>query len=326
MAIYLGIARAAIARPRRHGGGGAKDVFKRMDGALERTNARVGKLRWGRAASTTLPDRHPVAWRERAAAVVCVPRHLFRMLACTNIPVAFILLMIVGVTWDNRHGRECEGFSVLMGLLWIPVTLAICIYVANLMTKERTNQTLDVLLTTPLDERHILTQKLAAVPRLCLVLMTPLILTMVVETICELRLEKVKLGQAFAYPVITLLFMGIYLYALTWVTFACSLKKRKRAHVVAMAVARVLAFVLIPILLAALIDSMRMRGLPHWLREEENMYMMSPMFLLGMLEFEKREFFDHIGAAIVNASFYLGLALLLRARTMRWARLHLTSG
>jgi len=55
VAIYLGIARAAIARPRRHGGGGAKDVFKRMDGALERTNARVGKLRWGRAASTTLP-------------------------------------------------------------------------------------------------------------------------------------------------------------------------------------------------------------------------------------------------------------------------------
>ena len=322
--VYMAIARAFIVRSGRRGSGGIKATFRRVDGALEKVNRKVGRRRWGRAAAS-LPKDKPVAWRERSAAVVCTPRYLFRLLAIINIPMVILLFIILAFSLSN-HGREAIGYSVLMAILWVPVALALCIYVSNLMSKERSNQTMEVLLTTPLSERDILTQKLAAVPRLCLVIAAPLLLTVLFETLVELSRKNADHGQVLAYAFFSLVFTAIYLYAITWVTFGCSLKPRKRARVVATAVARIFAIVFIPLLILGVLESLNIRGLPRWLRDEENLFMMSPMVLLGMLEFEKREFFKHSNVAFVNGAFYFGLALFFRFRALRWARLHLRKG
>ena len=322
--VYLAVARAFIVRSGRRASGGIKAGFRRIDGALEKANRKVGRRRWGRATAS-LPDDKPVAWRERAAAVVCTPRYLFRLLALINIPMVILLFIILAFSLSNR-GREAIGYSVLMAILWVPVALALCIYVSNLMSKERSNQTMEVLLTTPLSERDILKQKLAAVPRLCLVIAAPLLLTVLFETLVELSRKNADHGQVMAYALFSLIFTAIYLYAITWITFGCSLKPRKRAHVVAAAVARIFAIVFIPLLILGLLESLNIRGLPRWLRDEENLFMMSPMVLLGMLEFEKREFFKHSNVAFINGAFYFALALFFRFRALRWARLHLRKG
>jgi hypothetical protein len=54
--------------------------------------------------------------------------------------------------------------------------------------------------------------------------------------------------------------------------------------------------------------------------------MMSPMGLLGALEIDIDDFLDHLDAAMINAGIYMGLALWLRARALRWARVHLRKG
>lgn len=325
--VCLMIARYALVRSRRRGGGGAKTAFQRADRLLERANRRVGSVRWGREESA-LPEMQPVAWRERAGAVVCMPRHLFRVLAIINIPVGFILLMIVllslvgGGSFLSGRG-EVFGCSAVMGLLWIPVALVLTVYVANLMSKERVNQTLEVLLTTPLTEDEILRQKLAAVPRLCLVLASPLLLTLGAEFFSELDhtgRNAERAGDALLYALISLYFIGVYLYAVAWITFSASLKPRRRARVVAMALARICAFIFVPFLLTAMASGM------NFDIDEESLMMMSPAFLLAMLEFDKSEFFDHGWAAVVNGLLFLGLALLARARALHWARLHLRKG
>lgn len=320
---FIAIARSRIVRPGRRSSGGAKSIFRRLDGAMERINSKFGRVRWG--ATATLPDERPVAWREKAAAVVHTPRHRFRLLMLINIPVGFVLLLIMANTrWT--HGGEEGAFSVLMAILWVPVTLAICIYVSNLISKERANQTLDVLLTTPLTERDILRQKLAAVPPLCLVLASPLILTVLLETLYEFSPRGSSYSDDLAYPFLSLLFMGIYLYSLTWITFSCSIKRKKRARVVAAALGRVFAIVLIPFVVASLFTVLNMRAGSRVLHSAENLMMMSPMYLLGMLEFSRNRFFDLFPAACVNAGLFLGMTLVLRARALRWARLHLREG
>ncbi|NQU39780.1 MAG: ABC transporter permease subunit [Lentisphaerae bacterium] len=322
--IYMALARVFIVRAGRRSKGGIKASFRRVDSAMERINRGAGRRRWGRA-SGSLPDERPVAWRERSAAVVCTPRYLFRLLAVINVPMVLLLLIFL-VFALLKGGRESVGFSILMAIIWVPVALALCIYVSNLMSKERANQTMEVLLTTPLTAREILTQKLAAVPRLCWVIATPLIMTMLFEAAVEMSRKNANPGEVLAYAILTLVFMAIYLYAITWITFACSLKPRRRAQVVAMAVARIFAIVVIPLLLAALLEGLEIRRLARWLPDGENLIVMSPMVLLGMLEFDKGEFFKHSNVAFVNALFYLSLAFIFRARALRWARLHLRKG
>jgi ABC-type transport system involved in multi-copper enzyme maturation permease subunit len=218
---YLAIARVFIARAGRRSSGGIKASFRKVDGALEKMNRKVGKRRWGRVHAS-LPDFKPIAWRERAAAVVCTPRHLFRLVVAINIPFTLLLLIILAYSMTGNQ-RECAGFSVAMAITWVPVVLALCIYVANLMSKERSNQTMEVLLTTPLSEREILTQKLAAVPRLCIVLAMPLAVTVLFEAVVERGAKNADLSQMLGYTVWSFIFSGLYLYTVTWITFSCSL-------------------------------------------------------------------------------------------------------
>ncbi len=323
VAICLLVARLTLVRTGRRRTRGIKSTFRSMDHLGDRVSRRLGWARW-RRAPTSLPAWHPVAWREQAAAVVSTPRHLVRLLAWINVPLALMLLFAFGLS-HSKIGSA--GFVFLMALLWVPVALGVCIYVSNLMSKERVNQTLDVLLTTPLTARQILRQKLAAVPRLNLVIATPLIFTMVAKALTEAgRRGGSHAEEIWVYVGLTLAFMVIYLYALTWITFACSIKPRRRSHVVATAVARVFAIVLMPFLLLIVTQMPYASGLPRWFHDEMNLIMMSPMGLLGALEFDIDDFLDHLDAALINAGIYLGLALWLRARALRWARVHLRKG
>ena len=322
----LTVARFVIVRPRRSGVGGIKNTYHRIDGLMARMSRRPARGRV-RSVKQSLPGSKPIAWREQAAAVVCNPTHLVRTLLVINIPGILILLAIISQTLMGQSGsREVEGLSAYIGILWIPVALATCIYVANLMSKERANQSLEVLLTTPLTEADILKQKLAAVPRICFVLSTPILVAIATETIIEIAAPRANIGHVLGYVVCSLLFMCIYFYALTWITFACSLKRRKRAQVVTMAVARAFAFIAIPALLMVLLQASMFSWLPRDIRQGESLLMMSPLALLGILEFDKNEFFDHAHAIVANGVFYMGVALLLRFRAMRWARLHLCDG
>ena len=150
-------------------------------------------------------------------------------------------------------------------------------------------------------------------------------MTMLVETVYELGAQHSDFGSVVAYPFVSFLFMALYLYALTWITFACSIKRKKRTRIVAAAIARVFAFVLIPVLLAGLLGILNIR-VPGMMRRSQNIAFMSPMVLLLTLEFSKREFFDQFPAVCANAGFFIVLTLILRARALRWARLHLRKG
>jgi ABC-type transport system involved in multi-copper enzyme maturation permease subunit len=305
--VCLFLTRRFILRPVTINPRSLKTLFRGVDRRVDKLTGRSRKARTTHA--THLPHTAPVAWREQSNAVVHRPRHLIRLLLAINIPLIVVLLIISA---GSSHGRENMGFTVIMFILWVFVVLALTIYVSNLMSKERVNQTWDVLLTTPLSSGRILTEKLAATPRLCLVLASPMILTILTEAWFEGTGKYGDPGKALLYAILSLGFTAIYLYAVIWVTFAFSLKPRNRGKVVAAALGRIFAVIFVPIVLFAMSGS-----------HDEGLLLLSPMGMLGVLEAEKSECFRHLGWVAFSASLFLGGAIFLHANALRWAKKNL---
>lgn len=115
------------------------------------------------------PQTRPVAWREQQISALSGWR-LHATLLCA----------VVGFEWgwyileELYHGDEISlifdaGFFIISLLLVIGVT-------CRTFSSERERQTLDLLLTTPLTNRELLSEKLSAVNRTILFLLVPIFL------------------------------------------------------------------------------------------------------------------------------------------------------
>ena len=119
-----------------------------------------------------LPVERPIAWRETRKRSLGTARHLIRLLLLMEVP----LLVWIGWrlwTWHGAGSLTLASGALLP--LWILTVLIVTVQSTGLIAAERSMQTLDVLLTTPLPSRDIALQKLAGLRRLMLVLAVPLL-------------------------------------------------------------------------------------------------------------------------------------------------------
>jgi ABC-type transport system involved in multi-copper enzyme maturation permease subunit len=162
LSIAFALAFARWALPRRAqltGPGPLLGLFRRLDGLFERGDVKLGRQR----ARTDLPDQAPVAWRELNRRSLANWRYLVRFLVAGlgTLVLVFTLIAASGGTNNLSQFLHLSGLSLLGVILLLVLVLG-----STLIAAERTQQTLDVLLTTPLTARTILVEKMRGLRRI----------------------------------------------------------------------------------------------------------------------------------------------------------------
>lgn len=142
-------------------------LFRLLDRMFWSANQRVGGVVIA-GADVSLPDSNPVAWRETSKKPLGTIRYLIRVLVAMEFPVAFVCAISV-----VDSATPTEPLSMLLFVVWVIALLLITAKSTGLVAGERSHQTLEVLLTTPMSNRQILAEKCRGPRRLMLVLWVP---------------------------------------------------------------------------------------------------------------------------------------------------------
>ncbi|MEY3176055.1 MAG: hypothetical protein RLZZ436_3969 [Planctomycetota bacterium] len=142
-------------------------IFRSLDAFFRNLNDWTTGGRMVIAESSTLPLFDPVAWRERAKKSLGKPHYLMRMLLVLQFPVLFVCVA--------AYESGSAGVTPLLWLLWLITAMFITVKAATLISSERTRETLDALLSTPLTNADILRQKISGMRRMMLVLAIPIL-------------------------------------------------------------------------------------------------------------------------------------------------------
>lgn len=153
-------------------------LFKKLDAWFNDMNQVTGGIVLVRDGDP-LPQNRPVAWRETAKKSLGTFRYLFRVLVALELPLLFICQM---VRLGGPQGQGLQPISIFLYVLWLLSMAMIVVHGGSVISAERSRQTLEVLLATPLDGRDILRQKLQGVWRLLGVLLVPFLTVFGFET------------------------------------------------------------------------------------------------------------------------------------------------
>ncbi len=227
----------------------------------------IGRIAVRRAATIhALPGEDPVAWRERSRRALTSWPSLLRMLLPIEIAVVS-LIATIAVSCDERTCSKLllVLFSVLLGM----AVLTLLVLGACLFANERTGQTLEVLLTTPLSPKDMVAQKMRGLENIFWALLIVLV-TAVVAMFVALPMAG---AGALAMFVFTTFLLPPYMFFTVWIGLA--IPHTHRALVMAMvgvlglALGSVVALVVLGALFAPLALGVPIGYLVlmRWLRE-----------------------------------------------------------
>jgi ABC-type transport system involved in multi-copper enzyme maturation permease subunit len=242
-------------------------AFQWLDGVFERMNSVTGDIVLVND-SASLPDEHPLAWRETAKKSLGTVRYLFRVCTVLELPILF-----VGATINISTVRTNSAMSMLLYILWGIAAAMICVHASGVITSERSRQTLDVLLATPLTGADLLQQKMAGVRRLIAVLLVPF------GSIClfQLWFRGFDFGYLLGFSGTVLVFLPLIAWLALWV----GLKIRSTMKAILASVAIVVAICAAPYVLLLLLSDLV--GFPA--RPTADFVLpFSPAYLIVMLE------------------------------------------
>jgi len=209
-----------------------RSFFEILARVAKRDAARRRKA--GIRDTSFLPGDEPIAWRSTTGTYLDWPHGVRKMLPLIMVP---LLLLVVPIVLLSRHGEASYTLSFFVAVAWIIGGIAVLSRSSALFAEERSNQTLPILLTTPLSGAEIVRQKARVSWRQTLLLAVPLATLFVAEAIIEFRLSRPGdvLAQ-LAYLAISVLSVFILLPTLYWMALLVGLKihNRTRASVVAM--------------------------------------------------------------------------------------------
>ena len=284
-------------------------LFRRLDGWMHRANRLIGGRTLIRPGGE-LPGDEPIAWRELSRKGLGQPQYLVRILLAVEIPVvALCLFASVDTLQGYRH--QSEAHSILAACVGTLAVLALSVQAANAVVSERVQQTLELLLTTPLTAREIVLQKARALRRFIWVLAIPLLTIFGMEAWAEYGFDAPysKPDPIAAYIVCAVLTVAIYLPLVSWLSLWIGLKMRTRFKAIMTALAVVIGWAVGPIVILILSE--------RWLRPYigyrwvELLAMLSPLPVVALNENSSlgRKFASPWLPIVVNFAFY-GLALL----------------
>jgi len=295
--------------------------FRRLDGVMHLANRFTGHrllLREGR----TLPDDDPIAWREMTRKALGKVHYLVRILVVIEVPIVGICAL---ASVEEYIGQSIM-LSVTAAIVGTLAVLALSVQAANTIVSERVQQTLEVLLTTPLTAREIVAQKARVLRRFMLVLAIPLLTIFGSESYLEWGLTRrygEKDGPA-VYLICVLLTVGIYLPLVSWLSLWIGLKMRTRFKAILTALAVVVAWCVVPLIGAAFVGDLDLFAYEFRNKVVGVLLLLSPLAVPGANELSSLHqvegFRGTPGVAWLllagNFTFYGALLFLIRRRAL----------
>ena len=233
-------------------------LFKSLDGFFHNVNH--NRLTRGIVLireSVALPVYHPISWRETSKRSLGTTRYLVRFLLLIEVPVMVMAL------WPASESAIRSGFApayVAGWCLWVVATLVLSIQATGLIGTERSHQSLDVLLTTPIESDEIVRQKFAGVWRMIHVLWVPFATLYLFQMWWETWVQSPtaywhhSAANNTLFSVLrAVLAVGLYLPAIAWFGFYQGLRCRSQTHAILMAMTVITLVCVAPPLLSWLL-------------------------------------------------------------------------
>ncbi len=198
-----------------------------------------------------LPESKPIAWRETSKKSLGTFRYLFRILVLLEVPILFLCIIIA----TSNPEPIVPGAVILLWIIWGLTVLFLAVSATSLIAGERSHETLDVLLTTPISGSELLDQKIAGVKRLCMVLLIPLLTIVLFEAWWKWENSQMNRGNQYEsqwlpYLIGSLLTLGIYLPMLVYLFCWIGMKIKSQTKAILAALGGIIAWCLLPFILA----------------------------------------------------------------------------
>ncbi|MFO0975492.1 MAG: ABC transporter permease subunit [Planctomycetaceae bacterium] len=146
-------------------------IFRRIDRFFtdlnNRTTGGVVLVQDGES----LPAFDPVAWRERTKKSLGKARYLIRILVLIEGPVLFMCLLSITMSESSNS----DVLRVLLGVVWGLAFMVLVVKASTVISAERSRETLDALLSTPITSSQLLREKVQGMRRMMIVLATPIL-------------------------------------------------------------------------------------------------------------------------------------------------------
>ncbi len=246
-AVFLGLARfflirRAFAQPRHL----LRNFFKWLDRVFVAANEnRITKGIVVVREVSSLPLFNPVAWREAEKKNLGQFRYLLRVFLGLEIPV-----LVVGATTIIVQGSNArmDNLSMLLFVMWIFVTMILSVQSSSLISGERSRQTLDVLLVTPLSGREIILEKVQGLRRLIWVISACFVTAFLFEVWWNGSVgHRSWFGYSWSrYLVGSMLSLLVYLPLVIWLSMWIGLKTKSQTRAILLSLATITAWCLIP--------------------------------------------------------------------------------
>ena len=254
-----------------------------------------------------LPADRPIAWRERP-----VNWKAGQKIALVgSVTAAIIVPLALAEFVDRTMGGGEEGYAlgIVTVVVWTLLAAFIAMRAGGSVAGERVKQTLDVLLTTPLDGREIVREKLQSLQRIIFLGSLPIVLLNIVGLIFRLDRDSKFYFETGPYFIASLSMLLIYPKLFAWVSLWLGLRSKRPSRAAWNATIVMLIWVLAPVLIVA-------RPV-HWL--QGYIALLSPGTLLMAAECEMNIFGANplsvvVGNAVLHLALYLGLRAYVLSR------------
>ncbi len=242
------------------------ELFKKLDRFFEELNESTTRGIVLARDRDFLPLFDPIGWRETRKKSLGTVRYLFRLLVLLEAPLA------VAISWTitDTQARSFDGpVTFFLAVLWPIAIVAVVVHTTSVLASERSRQTLDVLLVTPLSQQELVTTKLAGVRRLIAVLSVPFVTLVVFQAIWNgyvvRGLSQIQNNRLeFSLFLHDLLGLGLatllYLPLLQWLAFHVALRLKNQTQAILTTIATVAALCIVPLVAAGLLEP----AFPSW--------------------------------------------------------------
>ena len=246
--VFLVLARVFLLRRAFvRGRGVVLTAFQRLDVFWHRVNRLTGGIVLVRDRDT-LPGKAPILWREVNRRSLGKTSHLVRIACILGIPIAVVASGTL--VFGFARGSDAAFLTALLFPLWAIAALTIAISSATSVASERVNQTLDVLLASPMTGPEIMLQKAHGRRRLACVLGFLIMIVVLLEAWAE---ERSILSP---YVLVSLLTVVVYLPMVTWVSLWIGLEARTPSRAVIVTVVVMALWWVCPFIFMALLDEL----------------------------------------------------------------------
>ncbi|WP_010588195.1 ABC transporter permease family protein [Schlesneria paludicola] len=245
-----------MVRMRRPGERHRSEVLLAVEAAVDEVNSlTLTGTTLGRAVQTVSGER-PVEWRE-------LHRLIYRVRTLLWCVIFIMSVLGLIIYWGLASGASRDDFELMWStveiILWGSAVGSLSFYAANLFPTERAQQTLDVLLVTPLSSKEIVDQKLAGARRMILAWSFPLIGMWLVR-VGLLNRSLLRATPVTSIPWWMVMFtgsVGIVLLPrlITWLGVYCGLRASSRSVALISTISVVSAIFLAPWLLVVVQQS-----------------------------------------------------------------------